>query len=217
MMNMIPKISRRGFMLVLSSPSGAGKTSISREILNRVEDIELSISLTTRPMRPGEENGKDYHFVHQETFKDKVNKGDLLEYAHVFSHYYGTPKAEIYQKLKQGIDVLFDIEWQGTQQLKQAAREDVVSIFILPPSMQALEERLKNRAQDTESVVKERMEMAEQEVSHWPEYDYVLVNHDFEKSINDVKSILLSERLKRERQPGLPEFVNKLRHIKGLK
>lgn len=203
-------------MLVLSSPSGAGKTSISRKILEQVDDIELSISITTRPRRPAEAEGKDYFFVDQQEFKDSAENGELLEYAHVFGHYYGTPKAQIYEQLNNGIDVLFDIEWQGTQQLKQAAREDVVSIFILPPTLKALEERLSLRAQDSEETVQKRMSMAEQEMSHWPEYDYVIVNNDFEKSVEHVRSILLAERLKRDRQPGLPNFVNQLRHIKPI-
>lgn len=204
-------IRRRGLMLVLSSPSGAGKTTISRRLLALEPELTLSISATTRPIRPGERNTVDYHFVDRTDFDLMVNRGEFLEYAKVFDHYYGTPRKPVERSLMAGRDVMFDIDWQGTQQLAQSAREDLVSIFILPPSMRALEQRLKTRAQDSADVVARRMAKAADEMSHWAEYDYVLVNDDLDSSIERVRAILTAERLKRMRQIGLAEFVKGLR------
>jgi guanylate kinase len=204
-------IARRGLMLVLSSPSGAGKTSISRALLAREPGLSMSVSATTRPKRPGEVAGRDYHFVDTETFGLMVNRGELLEHAKVFGNYYGTPRAPVEESLATGNDVLFDIDWQGTQQLRQTAGRDLVAIFILPPSTRELEKRLTARAQDSARVVAERMAKAADEMSHWPEYDYVLVNADLESSTAAVVSILAAERLRRERQVGLGDFVKALR------
>jgi guanylate kinase len=204
-------IARRGLMLVLSSPSGAGKTSISRALLAREPGLSMSVSATTRPKRPGEVAGRDYHFVDAETFGLMVNRDELLEHAKVFGNYYGTPRAPVEASLASGHDVLFDIDWQGTQQLRQTAGRDLVAIFILPPSTRELEKRLTSRAQDSARVVAERMAKAADEMSHWPEYDYVLVNEDLETSTAAVVSILAAERLRRERQIGLGDFVKALR------
>lgn len=204
-------IARRGLMLVLSSPSGAGKTSIARRLLELDGAIEMSVSVTTRSMRPGEVEGRDYRFIDGTEFGLMVNRQQLLEHAKVFDHYYGTPKAPVEAALAGGRDVLFDIDWQGTQQLSQAARNDLVSIFILPPSTSELERRLKTRAQDTAAVVAKRMSKAADEMSHWPEYDYILVNRDLDQSVAEVLSILTAERLRRGRQTGLTEFVKGLR------
>jgi guanylate kinase len=205
------EITRRGLMLVLSSPSGAGKTSISRELLERDGKISLSISATTRPRRPGEVNGEDYIFVDNTTFDLMVNQQELLEHAKVFDHYYGTPRGPVEQTLAGGRDVLFDIDWQGTQQLAEKARGDLVSIFILPPSTAELDRRLHSRAQDSEAVISERMARAADEMTHWSEYDYVVVNVDFEESVRQVQAILSAERLKRPRLIGLSDFVTRLR------
>lgn len=205
------EISRRGLMLVLSSPSGAGKTSISRELLRRDDNISLSVSATTRPRRPGEVDGVDYIFVDNPTFDLMVNRQELLEHAKVFNHYYGTPRAPVEQSLAGGRDVLFDIDWQGTQQLAEKARDDLVSIFILPPSTAELDRRLHRRAQDSEAVITERMARAADEMTHWSEYDYVVVNVDFEESVDQVQTILEAERLKRRRLIGLSDFVTRLR------
>ena len=204
-------IARRGLMLVLSSPSGAGKTSISRQLLSADKDIALSISSTTRARRPGEVEGKDYHFVSEMDFKQRINEGYFLEHAQVFDNYYGTPRHLVEERLSAGTDVLFDIDWQGTQQLAQAARADLVSVFILPPSVAELERRLLTRAQDTAEVVAKRMAKSADEMSHYPEYDYVVVNYDLEKSVQAVSAILAAERLRRTRQPGLTDFVKGLR------
>jgi len=204
-------IHRRGLMLVLSSPSGAGKTTISRRLLALEPELALSISATTRPMRPGERDAVDYHFVDRTAFDLMINRSEFLEYAKVFDHYYGTPRKPVERSLAAGRDVMFDIDWQGTQQLAQAAREDLVSVFILPPSTRTLEQRLKTRAQDSAAVVARRMAKAADEMSHWAEYDYVLVNDDLAASINRVRAILTAERLKRMRQIGLAEFVKGLR------
>jgi len=204
-------IARRGLMLVLSSPSGAGKTSISRALLAREPALSMSVSVTTRAKRPGEVAGRDYHFIDPESFGLMVNRGELLEHAKVFGNYYGTPRAAVEESLAAGRDVLFDIDWQGTQQLRHAARCDLVAIFILPPSTRELEKRLKSRAQDSAKVVAERMAKASDEMSHWPEYDYVLVNDDLEASVASVVAILAAERLRRERQIGLDDFVKGLR------
>ena len=196
---------------MLSSPSGAGKTSIARSILTRDKEINMSVSATTRPRRPGEAESKDYYFVDEEKFKTDINKGLFLEYARVFDHYYGTPLGLVQKLLSSGCDVLFDIDWQGTQQIKAKARDDLVSIFVLPPSTAELEKRLITRAQDSAEVVAGRMARAADEMSHYPEYDYVIINHDLEKSVQQVQSILCAERSRRERQIGLVEFVKYLR------
>ncbi len=204
------EIRRRGLMLVLSSPSGAGKTSISRALLERDGNLSLSVSATTRPQRTGETDGKDYHFVATEDFEALVAAGELLEHARVFGHLYGTPKAPVEAALSAGCDVLFDVDWQGTQQLAERARDDLVSVFILPPSTAELEQRLRSRARDPEDVVQSRMAKAADEMSHWAEYDYVIVNRDFEDSIVEVQAILSAERLRRDRQVGLGAFVKTL-------
>lgn len=204
-------IRRRGLMLVLSSPSGAGKTTISRRLLETDPEINLSISVTTRPPRKSEVDGRDYTFIDTVAFDLMVNRNQLLEHAKVFGNYYGTPRAPVEAALAKGRDVLFDIDWQGTQQLAEKARSDLVSIFILPPSWFELERRLKNRAQDGPSEINRRMAKAADEMSHWAEYDYVIVNRDLEQSVDAVRSILLAERLKRDRQVGLAEFVSGLK------
>ena len=204
-------IRRRGLMLVLSSPSGAGKTTIARELLASDPQLDMSVSATTRPPRPGEVEGRDYHFVDVASFERMVAEGEMLEHAKVFDNYYGTPALPVREALGAGKDVLFDIDWQGTQQLSQTARGDLVSIFILPPAVEELERRLKSRAQDIDEVVRKRMAKAGDEMSHWPEYDYIVVNHHLDSSVASVKAILAAERLKRERQVGLPDFVNGLR------
>ena len=206
-----PDIKRRGLMLVLSSPSGAGKTSISRALLERDDNLSLSISVTTRPRRPGEVDGEHYKFVDKTTFDLMVNRQELLEYAKVFDHYYGTPRAAVEKALSEGHDVLFDIDWQGTQQLDEKARDDLVSVFILPPSTAELERRLHTRAQDSDEVIAGRMAKAADEITHWSEYDYVVVNVDFEDSVRKVSAILDAERLKRVRQEGLSDFIRLLR------
>ena len=205
-------IQRRGLMLVLSSPSGAGKTSISKKLLALEDNLTLSISATTRKRRPGEVDGSDYHFTDQTSFEIQINQGAFLEYAKVFDHYYGTPQAFVEDKLSNGQDVLFDIDWQGTQQLNELMPEDLVKVFILPPSVSELEKRLLNRAQDSADVVAGRMAKAADEMSHYPEYDYIIVNRDLEESVAAVQKILHSERLKRTRQIGLSDFVKQLRN-----
>lgn len=204
-------IERRGLMLVLSSPSGAGKTTISRMLLEDDDNISLSVSVTTRPMRPGEVDGVDYHFVTPDEFGLMLNRQELLEHAKVFDHYYGTPKGAVEEALSAGKDILFDIDWQGEQQLKQAALTDLASVFILPPSTEELARRLQNRASDPPDVVAARMAKAPDEISHWPEYDYIIVNYDIDDSVAKVRAILAAERLKRERQVGLTAFVKRLR------
>lgn len=210
-MNNQPEINRRGLMLVLSSPSGAGKTTISRLTLESDANIYMSVSATTRPKRPGEENGKDYFFLAADEFARMVKNDEFLEHAAVFGNSYGTPKAEVKKNLAAGKDVLFDVDWQGAQQLAHEAREDLVSIFILPPSHDELERRLRGRAQDSTEVVQARMNKAASEMSHWDAYEYIIVNHNIEESVASVKAILTAERLKRARQTGLPAFVNELR------
>ena len=203
--------NRRGLMLVLSSPSGAGKTTISRRLLESDPDIALSVSATTRPPRPGEVDGRDYHFVGDEDFERMVRDGEFLEHARVFDHRYGTPRGLVFSRIEAGQDVLFDIDWQGTQQVAEKAAKDLVRVFILPPSTEELERRLRKRAQDPEEVVQARMAKAADEMSHWAEYDYVIVNSDLDKSLARVEAILTAERLRRERQRGLHEFVAGLR------
>ena len=205
------QIERRGLMLVLSSPSGAGKTTISRMLLEDDDNISLSVSVTTRPMRPGEVDGVDYFFIDPDEFGLMLNRQELLEHAKVFDHYYGTPKGAVEEALSAGKDILFDIDWQGEQQLKQAALTDLASVFILPPSTEELARRLQNRASDPPDVVAARMAKAPDEISHWPEYDYIIVNYDIDDSVAKVRAILAAERLKRERQVGLTAFVKRLR------
>ncbi|MFZ0526104.1 MAG: guanylate kinase [Xanthobacteraceae bacterium] len=204
------KIERRGVMFVLSSPSGAGKTTLSRLLLRVDRRIELSVSVTTRLKRPGEVDGRDYHFIDRRRFDAMVKKRELLEWAEVFGHCYGTPRRPVIDALRAGRDVLFDIDWQGTQQLREKARDDLVSVFILPPTVRELERRLKSRAQDSKSVIGARMAKAAGEMSHWPEYDYVIVNRDKAEAFAEVRAILAAERLKRERQIGLSDFVRGL-------
>jgi guanylate kinase len=203
-------VARRGLMLVLSSPSGAGKTTLSRKLLELDSGIELSVSVTTRPMRVGEVEGRDYHFIDRIRFDQMVRRGELLESALVFDHCYGTPKAPVETALGAGRDVLFDIDWQGTQQLRERAGPDLVSVFVLPPSVPELERRLKTRALDPDDVIRRRMAKAAGEMSHWAEYDYVVINRDIEQAFRDVCAILAAERLKRDRQTGLSTFVRSL-------
>ena len=204
-------VCRRGLMLVMSSPSGAGKTTISRALLERDSGISMSVSATTRPPRPGEIDGKDYHFMAVERFHAMVEQREFLEHARVFDNFYGTPRGPVDAILRRGSDVLFDIDWQGTQQLAQNARADLVSVFVLPPSVAELEQRLRGRGQDSAEVVAKRMAKAGDEMSHWPEYDYIIVNEDLERSIASLQAILTAERLKRDRLVGLPDFVTRLR------
>ena len=208
------EISRRGLLLVMSSPSGAGKTTLSRKLLAADKNITMSISVTTRPPRPGETDGKDYHFIGKDRFGQMRDRKELLEWAEVFGNYYGTPRKPVEEALAKGRDVLFDIDWQGTQQLAQAMEDDLVRVFILPPSSDELQNRLINRAQDSATVVAKRMAEASREISHWPEYDYVIVNDELEDSHAQITAILRAERLKRRRRVGLTEFVRAL--TKGL-
>ena len=204
-------VGRRGLMLVLSSPSGAGKTSISRRLLAEDDELDLSVSATTRNRRPGEVEGKDYFFVSNNDFYLMINNREMLEHAKVFDHYYGTPSAPVMAALRVGRDVLFDIDWQGTQQLADANSDDVVSVFILPPSTRDLEKRLLSRAQDSVNTVAARMSKASDEISHYREYDYILVNSNLDQAVEEVKTILKAERLRRDRQIGLTDFVKQLR------
>ena len=204
-------IQRRGLMLVLSSPSGAGKTTLSRQLLENDPHIQLSVSCTTRDRRPGEQGGVDYHFVDAATFRGMIERDEFLEHARVFDHYYGTPSHPVEEALMTGRDMLFDIDWQGTQQLKEKGRDDLVTVFILPPSTRDLERRLISRAQDAPDVVARRMAKAADEMSHWAEYDYTIINKDIGTSVMQLKAILMAERLKRERQLGLSDFVKALR------
>jgi guanylate kinase len=206
----ITQIPRRGLLFIMSSPSGAGKTTLSRKLLAQDNNITMSVSVTTRNPRPGEVDGKDYHFISKAEFDEMIAKDALLEWATVFGNKYGTPKAPVERALEQGKDVLFDIDWQGTQQMAQAMREDLVRVFILPPDVDSLQQRLINRAQDSPSVVAKRMAEASKEISHWPEYDYVIVNDIVEESHRQIVAILTAERLRRRRQLGLTEFVRKL-------
>jgi guanylate kinase len=198
-------------MLVLSSPSGAGKTTMSKRLLANDPQIGMSVSATTRPPRVGEIEGQDYHFVSQDQFDGLVATGQLLEWAHVFGNRYGTPRAPVETALTEGRDILFDIDWQGTQQLRQSqAGGDLVSIFLLPPTLEELEQRLKSRAADSDEVITQRMSRAADEISHWAEYDYILVNDDPGQCLHEIRSILTTERLRRERQRGLAGFVRDL-------
>jgi guanylate kinase len=205
-----PEISRRGLMLVLSSPSGAGKTAISRSLLDSDSVLTLSVSATTRTIRPGEVDGVDYFFVDGAAFSRMVDNGEFLEHATVFDQSYGTPLAPVEAALADGKDVLFDVDWQGAQKLGEQARQDLVSVFILPPSMAELERRLKGRAQDSDEVVAGRMARAPDEMSHWREYDYVIINQDLGESVSRVRAILHAERIRRDRQLGLGDFVRDL-------
>jgi guanylate kinase len=204
------RLKRRGLMFVLSSPSGAGKTTLARRLMAENPDLRMSVSVTTRPMRPGEVNGKDYFFIDKARFDKMVKGSELLEHAPVFDHFYGTPRAAVQTALAAGQDVLFDIDWQGTQQLRATAGQDVVSVFILPPSAADLEKRLHTRAQDSADVIKGRMNRASHEMSHWAEYDYIVVNRRIDDAFAEVQSILKAERLKRERRTGLSTFVREL-------
>jgi guanylate kinase len=203
-------IARHGLMLVLSSPSGAGKTTLSRKLLDADPQVELSVSVTTRRQRPGEVDGRDYHFIDRAQFDAMVKQGELLEWAEVFGHCYGTPRAPVEACLARGHDVLFDIDWQGTQQLREKADRDLATIFVLPPSIPDLERRLRTRAQDSDAVIGSRMERAADEMSHWAEYDYVIINRDIDQAFADIRAILAAERLRRERQIGLSTFVRDL-------
>lgn len=210
------ELKRRGLMFILSSPSGAGKTTLSRRLLEKYktaaphETIVMSVSVTTRKPRPGEVDGKDYFFVDNAVYEKMVKAGELLEHARVFEHQYGTPARFVRDHISRGIDVLFDIDWQGTRQLAEKSRDDLVSIFILPPFMEELERRLKARAQDSDEVVQKRMKKATSEISHWQEYDYVLINQDLGQTLEKIDTILKAERLKRVRQEGLAGFVKGL-------
>lgn len=212
----MPKLSsfpltRQGFMIALSSPSGVGKTTVARRLLTLEKGIELSVSVTTRSPRPSEQEGREYYFVDTPKFHKMVEEGHFLEHAFVYDHHYGTPRALVEQRLKAGVDILFDIDWQGTQQLKHFSDSNFISVFLLPPSIDALRERLKNRGEDNEKTILSRMDKAADELSHWAEYDYVVVNHTVEESVEAVRSIIQAERLKRFRQEGLLQFVNALR------
>ena len=204
------EIQRRGLLLVMSSPSGAGKTTLSRKLLAADPAITMSVSVTTRSPRPGEVDGKDYHFISKEQFARHRDAGELLEWAEVFGNFYGTPRKPVEEALTRGRDVLFDIDWQGTQQLGQAMEDDLVRLFILPPSAEELRERLIRRAQDSATVVAKRMAEASSEISHWPEYDYVIVNDEVEASHRQIMAILTAERLRRRRRVGLTHFVREL-------
>ena len=204
------KVARRGLMFILSSPSGAGKTTLADRLLTKDGEMVLSISATTRQRRPGETHGKDYFFVSDEEVTRMRDNEEFLEWANVFGHYYGTPRSLVEDTLRQGKDVLFDIDWQGAQQLDEVAGEDVVKVFILPPSREELERRLRKRAQDPEDVVQKRMAKADAEMSHWAEYDYVIVNYELDESEELLRSILFAERLKRRRQVGLAAIVKQM-------
>jgi guanylate kinase len=204
-------IRRRGFLLVLSSPSGAGKTTITRRLIERDSTLALSVSVTTRPPRPGETDGRDYRFIDQARFDAMVAEGELLEHATVFEHHYGTPRQPIEAALAAGHDIVTDIDWQGTQQLGASLPHDIVTVFVLPPGMEALEARLKTRAQDSAEVVAGRMAKSAEEMSHWSEYEYVIVNRAIDESVALVQAIVTAERLRRTRQVGLADFVNRLR------
>ena len=203
-------VERRGLLLVLSSPSGAGKTTLARRLLERDPGIRMSVSVTTRAPRPAEVEGVDYYFIDEETFRHRRDSGELLEWAKVFNHYYGTPRGPVEALLAEGHDLLFDIDWQGAQQIAENMGQDLVRVFVLPPSGEILEERLRARAQDSADVVADRMARASDEISHWAEYDYVIVNDDLDRSGAALAAILTAERHKRDRQMGLPDFVRRI-------
>jgi guanylate kinase len=204
-------IRRRGFLLVLSSPSGAGKTTITRRLLERDPSLSLSVSVTTRPPRANEIDGEDYRFIDQAVFDRMVADGELLEHATVFGNCYGTPREPIDAAISAGQDIVTDIDWQGTQQLRGSLRDDVATVFVLPPSQHVLEHRLRSRAQDSEAAIIQRLAKSSEEMSHWPEYDYVVINDDLEVCVSLVEAILMAERLKRDRRVGLADFVNQIR------
>ena len=201
-------VQRRGLMMVLSSPSGAGKSTISRRLMDIDQDIKMSISYTTRPKREGEVDGVDYCFVNEDKFKSMAADGEFLEHAKVFDNYYGTPKKHVHEYLDKGIDILFDIDWQGTQQLEQTSSADLVTVFVLPPSWKELESRLRERAQDSLTVVQYRMSKANGEIGHWGEYTYIIINENIDEAVFQAVSILQAERLKRQRQTGLSQFID---------
>lgn len=202
--------TRRGLLIILSSPSGAGKSTLSRRLMSWDPTLSFSVSATTRAPRPGEEDGREYYFRSREDFEEMVRTGDMLEHAEVFGNLYGSPRGPVVAAMEAGRDTLFDIDWQGGQQVKQAMRDDVVSIFILPPSIAELERRLTTRGQDSAEVIADRMAKAQAEISHWAEYDYVLVNRDLDEAEAELRTILRAERMRRERQPGLTDFVRGL-------
>jgi guanylate kinase len=204
------KLNRRGIMVVLSSPSGAGKTTLTKQILNTSKNILMSVSATTRQPRPGEVDGEDYIFLSKSKFSEMIENDEFLEYAKVFDNFYGTPRAPVEDALAGGFDIVFDIDWQGAQQITQAAANDLVKIFILPPNMQELENRLRSRAQDSDDVIARRMSKSENEISHWAEYDYIIINEDITEAIEELNTIVNAERMKRLRQPWLGSFVKKL-------
>ncbi len=204
------KSHRRGLMIILSSPSGAGKTTLTRRLMAENSDMTMSVSATTRRPRPGEEDGKDYYFVSKDEFSAMIDEDQFLEHAKVFDNYYGTPRGPVEASLAEGKDVIFDIDWQGAQQLTQAASDDLVKVFILPPNMQELEKRLRSRAQDSDEVIAKRMSKSEAEISHWAEYDYVLVNDDVDMAMAELSAIIIAERQKRKRQLWLGPFVKRL-------
>lgn len=208
-----PTIQRRGLLLVLSSPSGAGKTTISRRLIDADPGIAMSVSVTTRKPRPGEVDGRDYHFIDEPTFKRMADANELLEWARVFDNYYGTPRGPVEESISKGNDILFDIDWQGAQQLSEKMKHDVVRVFILPPSAASLEQRLRARAQDSDEVVRKRMDAAAAEISHWPEYDYVIINSDLAQSMEGLTAILTAERLRRDRLNGLTDFVRDMQSL----
>ncbi|CAN1721438.1 guanylate kinase [Hyphomicrobium sp. 1Nfss2.1] len=205
-----PTIKRRGLLLVLSSPSGAGKTTIARRLIDADPDISMSVSVTTRKPRPGEVDGRDYNFIEADAFKRMADENELIEWAQVFGNLYGTPRTPVEAAIERGQDVLFDIDWQGAQQLSEKMKHDVVRVFILPPSADSLEQRLRSRAQDPDDVVRRRMDAAADEISHWPEYDYVIVNSDLPTSMEGLTAILAAERLRRDRLNGLTAFVREM-------
>ena len=204
------KAQRRGIMIVLSSPSGAGKTTLTRKLLNENPDMAMSVSATTRSPRKGEEDGTDYFFINKNKFVEMVDDEAFLEHAKVFDNFYGTPRAPVEAALSDGHDVVFDIDWQGAQQLTQAAGDDLVKVFILPPNMRELEMRLKKRAQDSDEIIAKRMAKSEAEISHWAEYDYVIVNENIDTALSELRTIVASERMRRRRQPWINSFVKSL-------
>ena len=209
-MQLSDKVSSRGLMLVLSSPSGAGKTSISRQLLASEDKLHLSVSATSRPLRGTEREGYDYFFVSEAEFQTMIGNQEFYEHAKVFGNYYGTPRAKVEELLSAGLDVMLDVDWQGTKQIKMQASDDLVSVFILPPSIAALEERLVMRGRDTAEVVAQRMQEANKEISHYTDYDYVIINDDLASTVKEVQAILQAERLRRQRRVGLPDFVKSL-------
>ena len=204
------KAQRRGLMIVLSSPSGAGKTTLTRKLLKENPDMAMSVSATTRSPRNGEEDGTDYYFISKNKFVEMVDEEAFLEHAKVFDNFYGTPRAPVEAALSDGHDVVFDIDWQGAQQLTKAAGDDLVKVFILPPNMRELEMRLKKRAQDSDEVIAKRMAKSEAEISHWAEYDYVIVNENIDTALAELRTIVASERMRRRRQPWINSFVKTL-------